>query len=234
MRKSFKFYALIWAVFFAAFNAVVFLVRPVIPGYVVSYDTRFWVAWAFIVAAFMGNLACAYLAFRSENRKKTFYRFSLITISWSGLITMLVAGAVLMLIPDCPAWIAAIVCIVIFAFNAVAVIKALWAGDEAGRIEDKVKTQTAFIKNLTADAQSLVARAKSDAVKAECDKVYEAIRYSDPMSGGALSGVEAQIASKLGELSAAVDSDDAAKVKELADGLVILVGDRNNRIRLNK
>ena len=181
MKKSFKLYALIWVILLVVINAVVFLVHPVIPGYVIHYDVRFWMAWAFILAAFAGNLACAYFAFQAENLKKMFYNLPLITVSWSALIAMLVAGCILMLIPNCPVWIATIVCLLILAFNAIAVMKAVWAADRVGKTEEKVKLQTSFIKNLTADAEGLLARTKSDAIKAECKKVYEAVRYSDPI-----------------------------------------------------
>lgn len=64
MKKNFKFFALIWAILLAVFNLVVFLIRPVLPGYEINYDARFWIAWGFIIAAFIGNLVCAYIAFK--------------------------------------------------------------------------------------------------------------------------------------------------------------------------
>jgi len=234
MKKNFKFYALIWAILLAVWCAVVFLVRPIIPGYVINYDARFWIAFVFIVAAFIGNLACAYFAFKAENLKKMFLNLPLITVSWSALIAMLVVGSALMLIPNCPALIAAIVCIVVLAFNAIAVIKAVWAADTVNRVDEKVKAQTSYIKNLTVDAEGILARAKSEPVKAECKKVYEAVRYSDPMSNDALSVIEAKITVKMEELATAVGTDDAMKVKEIADELVILAGDRNKKCKLLK
>ncbi len=233
MKKNFKFYALIWAILLVAFNAVVFLARPVIPGYE-KYDATFWIAWAFIIVALIGNLVCAYFAFKAENLKKMFLNLPLITVSWSALIAMLIVGSGLMLISNCPAWIAAIVCIVVLAFNAIAVIKAAWAADTVGKIDEKVKAQTSFIKNLTVDAEGLVARAKSEPVKAECKKVYEAVRYSDPMSNEALSVIEAKITVKVDELASAVGADDAEKAKEIADEIVILVGDRNKKCKVLK
>lgn len=234
MKKNFKSYAIIWAVLLAAFNVVVFLARPVIPGYVVSYDVRFWIAWVFIIASFAANLLCASKAFKAENLEKLFYKVPLITVSYTGLIAMLVLGGALMLIPNCPVWIAAVACAVVAAFTAIAVVKADWAGDAVGEVHEKVKTQTQFIKLLTVDAESLLDRAKSDAVKTECKKVYEAVRYSDPMSNDALSVIEAKITVKMDELSSAVGADDAAKAKEIADELVILVGDRNKKCRALK
>ena len=234
MKKNFKFYALIWAILLAAWCAVVFLVRPVIPNFEINYDARFWVAWAFILAAFIGTLVCAYIAFRSENLGKTFYAVPLVRISWTALIAMLIVGSGLMLIPNCPAWIAAIVCILILAFNAVAVVKAAWAGAVVKDVGKNVKEKTSFIKGLTVDAEGLIARAKSEPVKAECKKVYEAVRYSDPTSNEGLSVIEAKITVKMDEFSSAVSADDAGKVKEIADEIVALAGDRNNKCKVLK
>ena len=78
MKKNFKSYALIWVIFLAAFNAIVFLVRPIIPGYEIHYGARFWIAWLFIIAAFVGNLLCAKKAFQAENLEKLFYKLPLI------------------------------------------------------------------------------------------------------------------------------------------------------------
>lgn len=234
MKKNFKSYAIIWAVLLALFNVVVFLVRPVIPGYEVSYDIRFWIAWVFIIASFVANLLCASKAFKAENLEKLFYKIPLITVSYTGLIVMLILGGALMLIPNCPVWIAAVACAVVAAFTAISVVKTNWAGDAVDEVHEKVKTQTQFIKLLTVDAESLLDRAKSDAMKTECKKVYEAVRYSDPMSNDALSVIEAKITVKMDELSAAVSADDAAKAKEIADELVILVGDRNRKCKVLK
>lgn len=234
MKKNFKFYALIWAILLAVWCAVVFLVRPIIPGYVINYDARFWISFVFIVASFIGNLVCAFFAFKAENLKKMFLNLPLITVSWSALIAMLVSGSALMLIPNCPAWIAAIVCIVVLAFNAIAVIKAVWAADTVNKVDEKVKAQTSYIKNLTVDTESILARAKSEPVKEECKKVYEAVRYSDPMSNEALSVIEAKVTVKIDEFSSAVGADDAEKAKEIADEIIILVGDRNKKCKLLK
>ena len=156
------------------------------------------------------------------------------SVSWTAAVIIAVLGAALMLIPGCPAWVAAAVCVVAFALNAIAVLKAVWASGEVQRIDEKVKAQTAFIKNLTVDAESILARAKSEEVKADCRKVYEAVRYSDPMSNEALSVIEAKITVKLDELSSAVAADDAEKVKEIANDLVLLVGDRNKKCKALK
>lgn len=227
MKQRFQKYALIWGIFLAAFLAVVFLAKPLFPGFRISYDGRFWIALACVLIALIGNLFCARLALREENKQKLFYKLPLLTVSWSALGTTLVLGIILMLIPDCPAWITAIVCVLLLAFQAIALVKASWAADEVTRIDEKVKTQTSFIRNLTVEAQGLVSRARSEAVRKECQKVYEAVRYSDPMSSEALAEIEAEITDKMGELSAAIGADDEIRANKITGELDMLIRSRS-------
>ena len=233
MKKNFKFYIIIWAILLVLYNLTVFLVRPVMPGYNINYDARFWISWGVIIATFIGQLFCAKVAFDSKNNEKLFLNIPLITQSYTALVVATIAGSALMLIPDCPAWVAAVVCAAVFGFGAISVIKAKTAADIVSDTDDKIKTQTLFIKSLTVDAEGLISRAKSEAVKAECKKVYEAIRYSDPMSSDALTGIESQITLKFNEFSNAVTSG-TDNIETLANEVVILVGDRNKKCILLK
>ena len=158
----------------------------------------------------------------------------LITQSYTALVVATIAGSALMLIPDCPAWIAAIVCAAVFGFGAISVIKAKAAADIVSDTDDKIKTQTLFIKSLTVDAEGLISRAKSEAVKAECKKVYEAIRYSDPMSNSALASIESEITITFAKLSEAVVDDNFEAVSECTNKIIILLGDRNKKCKLLK
>lgn len=230
MKNNFKVYSLIWVILFAVWLVVAFLVQPISSNYV-KYDTRFWIAFAFIVVAFIGNLACAFIAFKADNLKKMFLNLPLITVSWSTLIVMLVVGSVLMLIPNYPTWIAAVLCIIILSFNASAVLKASWAADLVSKVDERVIEQTSFIKNLTIDVESILSCAKSEDVKAECKKVYEAVRYSDPMSNDDLSLIEAKIITKVDELSSAVKIDEVEKVKTIAKEILSLITERNIKCR---
>ena len=54
MKKNFKFYIIIWAILLVLYNLTVFLVRPVMPGYIINYDARFWISWGVIIATFIG------------------------------------------------------------------------------------------------------------------------------------------------------------------------------------
>ncbi len=234
MKKSFNYYMVIWAILLVIYNLIVFLVKPIIPGYVIHYDARFWISWGAIIATFAGQLLCAKTAFNSKNNEKFFLNIPLITESYTALLVATLAGSILMLIPGCPAWIAAIVCAAVLAFSVISIVKAKVAADVVSDIEDKVKTQTAFIKTLTMDAESLMSQTKNADFKTEIKKVYETVRYSDPMSGSELSNIENQITLKFYELKNSVALGNAEAVVKEAAVLVELIGERNRQCRLLK
>lgn len=234
MNKLFKAYLIVWTILLAAYNAVVFLARPLVPGYTVVYDARFWIAWAFVVLAFAGNLACAFIASKSGNKEKMFLNLPLIKIGYTGLVLMLVFGAGLMLIPNCPSWIAAVVCVLIFAFNAVAAVSAKAAADVIEKQDVRIKEQTSFIKGLTARAKTLMDSASTPEIKADCRKIYEAVRYSDPMSNDALADVDSRISAEFSVFAGAVSAENTDAAKAACNELLKLITERNNTAGLNK
>ena len=232
MKRRFHLYMIAWSVLLALFNVIAF----VSVGWAgqEKYTPSFWIGYAFITVMFIGQLGCTYMAFKADSEKKLFHNISLIRTSYIGLIVSFVVGGLCMLISPLPYWVGVIVCAIVLVANVLSIVKATAAIDEIERIDTKVKTQTFFIKSLTVDADTLMASAKSEAAKAECRKVYEAIRYSDPMSNDALASVESQITVKFAELSDAVKEDNVEQVAEIANEVIILLGDRNKKCKLLK
>lgn len=225
MKKRFSFYAICWVVLLALFNVIVF-VSPKWIG-VEKYDTAFWIGYAFICAAFLGQLACAWFALKEENATKLFYKVSLLTSSYTGLVVTFVVGGLCMLISPLPSWVGILACCIVLAANILAVIKAAAAIDEVQKIDHKVKQQTCFIKSLTVDAELLLSRATTEEEKTLCKKIYEAVRYSDPMSSYELLEIEEKIKSQFVKFS------DTLSL-EIAEELLIQIAERNRKCKLLK
>lgn len=214
MKKKFVPYLICWAILLALFNVIVFETPDEIAG-ISKFSNGFWIGYGFTLAAFFGQLLCASYALKEEGRK-LFYHIPLIAISYTTLILTAIAGIVFMAVPQIPAWIAAIVCSIILAFGAIAVIKARTAAEVVSGIDEKIQSKTSFMKELTARANVVVMNAASEQ-KAEAKKVYEAIRYSDPMSCEELSGVEGEIARKFDAFERNVNSATANDVIALVN-----------------
>lgn len=233
MNRNFKYYLSIWAILFAIFNIAVFVSPSEAMG-LSKFGGAFWAGYIFITLAFIGQLAVSFFAFKAENLQQLFYKISLVRISYTGLILTLIFGTLCMVIPNLPNWIGVIICFAVLGFNAISLIKANTAADLVTETDEKIKVKTFFIKSLTVDAEGLLAIAESNEIKAECKKVYEAVRYSDPMSNDALANTESQITLKFAELTNAVNNNNLEAVKKAANEVVILLDDRNKKCRLLK
>lgn len=232
MTKVFQCYFIIWAVLFVLFNVISFV--SVGWSGIEKYTSSFWIGYVFITFAFIGQIICAYLALREKNITKTFYKISLVTTSYIGLILSFIFGGLCMIFSLLPYWVSIILCTTVLAFNSVAVVKASVGIDLVNDINDKIKDRTSFIRSLTIDAERLVTHAKSEFIKEECKKVYEVVRYSDPMDNDILNSIESEININFTKFSQAIDENDFEKVSEIAEKLIILFDNRNKNCKLLK
>ena len=222
----------IWAICFALFNLIVFITPNEI-GDVSKYSGGFWAAYAFITVAFLIQLACSYFALFSITVKRVFYNIPLVSISYGGVIAMLVVGSFFLAIPQLPAWIAIILCAIVLACDTVAIVKSVMAATVVREVEKKVVTKTAFIKELTYEASVLNSSA-SEEFKSETKKVYEAVRYSDPTSSEALDTVNADVKDKFNAFSSAIKSGNLELAKSSADSFIQALEARNLKCKMLK
>lgn len=233
MKNIFKYYVICWAVALAVFNVVVFVVSGNTVG-LSNVTSSFWIAYAFITLAFCGNLGCSFLFFREENRNKAFLKIPVLYFAFCALVLSLIVGAVAMSVPAIPYWVGIIIDMLVLAFYAMAITKAAAAADIINTVETKVNEKTSYIKTLSVEANSLISRANSDETKALAKKVYEAIRYSDPMSVPELIEYEERIEREFSAFANSIKDNDIELATASADELINLLNDRNKKIELMK
>ena len=233
MKKTFGFFLGVWAIFLALFNVIVFITPNEVGG-MTKFGGAFWVGYIFITVAFIGQLVCAYFAFKTSDKQKVFYNIPLVTISYTGVLIMLVAGMACMAIPNMPNWIGIIICLLVLAFTSIAVLKATFAISVVTEMDNRVKVETHFIKALTVDAEHLMNITSAAELKALSKKVYEAVRYSDPMSNAVLVEVEDKIQNSFSDFKSAVDTEDYELASSTAEELISLIDTRNKRCKLLK
>lgn len=228
MKKYFKYYAICWAITLAMFNVVVFVIAGNTIG-LANAGASFWIAYAFITLVFCGNLGCSALFFKEENKNKTFLKLSVMHYAFCALAVSLIVGAIAMAIPQIPYWVGIVIDVLVLAFYAIAITKAVAAADIINTVEQKVSEKTAYIRRLTLDAKSLVSDAKLDETKKLAKNVYEAIRFSDPMSTPQLNEIETRIGNEFAAFSEAVKNDDFDLATTSSEELISLVNERNNK-----
>lgn len=225
MKKTFHSYMAVWAIGLAIFNLTAFIIPH-------HYNGSFFAGYIFITLAFIGQLFCAHLTFKAEDPQKLFYNIPLTTIGIGGTMAMILFGVLAMAIPKFPVWLGIILCFAVLGFTAIAVISTNEAAQQVERIDQTIKANTAFIKMLAADAEGLMAQA-APAQQATAKKVWEALRYSDPVSNPLLTSAEAQINVKFSEFRNAITAGEEQATK-LAEELLFLIEDRNRKCKIFK
>lgn len=232
MKKAEKSYIFAWLIAAGVFNAIVFLTPDTYAGYY-KYGGSFWSGYIGIMIALICNLFCAIQAFKAENLTKLFYNIPLIRISYIGLILTFIAGIASMVIPDLPNWVGMVACAVILAFTILALIKAEAAASLVASSDMQIKEETAFIRNLTVQAESLLNSSKEDNAKSIVKQVYESIRFSDPRSTSDVKYLEVKISDEFNNLKSAVQKN-GSDIDACAGNILQLLAERNSVLEKSK
>lgn len=198
------------------------------------YTSEFFTVLAIMVLGYLFAVASTLIGFRkAKTSEETFYGVPFV---YSGMVTYVfitVWCAVALFFGFSPI-LQILAAGIIFAAAAVKLLKKSAARELITERTAQIRQQTALIKMLTADADSLMAESKNNDIKAETKRVYEAIRYSDPISNDALADIEKQIQNAFNAFANAVKNTDVDLAKTSADELIILINDRNKKCKLLK
>lgn len=226
MNRRFKISLILWTICFVLFNAAAFIL-------LMGRSQSFWVGYGAVVLAFAGQLFCSYKALKSSDKNDLFYGSLPLAVSGICLAAVLVVGIVVMLLPfDVLA--AVFICLAALAISAAAVLAAFVGGSSAAAKDKKQKTSVYTFKNLTAQAEHLIAEAKTDEMKKYAKEVYEAFRFSDPVSNQSLVEINERIQRQFAAFSSAVKDGDEQMSKAEAESLIVMIDERNKLCRANK
>lgn len=234
MNKATKSYSIFWAIILAAFNIIVF----VVPGWdgAEKYTGAFWTGYIFTTIAMFFHLLVTLGALKESNgsSRKLFSNIPIIYLSYTFMGVSIVVGSLCMLNSNLSVWIGVTVSVLLTAFYAGAILKTKIATEAIETIDTKLEVQTSFIRDITSQASGLKSYSKSETAKDMCNKVFEALRFSDPMSRVDLNDIENQIKATMSEFSSAVKSNDGGNICVLGNKLLELIGERNTMCKVGK
>ena len=234
MKKNFKYFGITWIVGFIIFNAITFLIPNEVFG-VTRFDKGvFWIAYALITLSFIAQLITAYKFIKDDSNEKMFLNIPLLRTGYAAIIVSIIVGMVFMIFPVLPAWIGAIVSLLITGYFVIACVKAIVLSEAISQKEQQIKTNTSFIKDAVIESANLIASATTEEIRIECQKIYDAFRFSDYVSKVSLKEVEDEISNYLSKMKLAVGNANITEVKFTSKKLLILIKERNIRCKASK
>ncbi len=233
MKKTVKLYTAIWVVLVATFNVIAF----VVPAWkdTEKYTAAFFIGYGLIMATLVAQLAVVYIfANKMENGNVAFLRLSTLNVSYTALLASVIAGAVCMIFTFIPAWVAAIVSAIMLAIFLVSVLKTEMAVAAVQSVGQKYHDRSIFMRTLTEKAEALKKETQVEELSALTKKVYEGLRYSDPMSCDGLQPLEGQLEEEFAAFAQFVRGEDVQKATETAKKLLSIIDARNVQCKLLK
>lgn len=222
MKKNKNMAYAVLGIAFVLFNLIAFAVPT-------AKTTTFWIAYVFTAVAFALQIAIWRFAFKgTDTLKSKFLGIPLISVGITYLIIQIIVFAIFMVFPIVSTWIAIVVCALILGISAICLIGTETGREEINRVEEKVEKKVFYIKSLQVDVEMLASTETDSDTKAALTKLAEKIRFSDPMSSGALTDIETEISAKVKELKTAENKSEIITI------INSLITERNKKAKILK
>lgn len=218
--------ALLPLVGLGVFNLCVFLL-------VSDYTNVFWTAYIFTTIAFVVQ-GVVNFAFGKLNANAKLLSLSLFYIGGIYFAVQLIIGIVCMVAPVSITF-AVLVQMLILAVYFTVTFTSTIAKEQIIKTDDNIKKVTSYIRALAIEAEQLYLLQEDASKKVELKKLYEAIRYSAPMSSTEeICIIDEQINVAFRVLSEKVSSVTVDDLKQEIKPILDLVTKRNMVCRASK
>lgn len=226
-KKSWIMTAVIYAIIFAVFNLLVFVIAN-------EKNGVFWMSYAFMCIAFIVQIASMLLALRSLETETVFMGIPLTSLSLYYFFAAIFVGAVFMFFQNAPFKLALVLQILILAIYVVIAIMALMSRNVVQDVNDNLKENVEAIKTLVVDVDVFIPQVNDPALKKSLKKLSETIKYSDPMSNAAVADIEEQIMQTVNELRINIENSRNAEAIQTCKDIEVLFMQRNSLLKATK
>ncbi len=196
----------------------------------------FWLGFLFTVVAILAQLYIAKKAFANgEGARSKFYGFPLAKVGFIYLVVQIVVGLACMALGlVVPAWLAAVLFVLILAAAAIGFITVDAIRDEVERQDEVLKKNVTNMRALQSKAAAIAAQCEDEGTRKVLNALADKFRFSDPVSSATTEEAEAGLAALVDELQAAVLDKDTEAAVSLAGKLEAALAERNRLCKLNK
>lgn len=227
-KKNAVMLTLVYLVIFIAYNLLVFLVFN-------KFTTVFWISYGFMLTAYLVHIGCAVVATQNTSIRLLFFGIPLLSLSIFFTGAEFFCSFVFMLFQSVVAVKLAILLqgLLLCLFIVVGVI-AVATKDAVEQIDGNIKQNVNFMKGLLIDVELLMEQGSSTDIMMELKKLWETIKYSDPMTDKAVSVQEQMIMQEMIQLKRAFDENDTVMVKDFCGRINLLFIERNKKLMILK
>ena len=193
-----------------------------------AYSPVFWIGYIATFISYVISFSLSYIVFvKNISPTNRFLGLPLhhVGILYASLQTIF--SLIFMAIPAIPFLVSVLIQIFLFGISTITLVSTQGARNYIEHMDDSVKEKRMFIIETANQIHLLETKAEEKSIQNSLHKVYETIRYSDPMSSEKLEHVETQMKTTLQELQTAALSHQVDTIEKKCQELCILAEQRN-------
>ncbi len=216
-------------ILFAAYTIVIFALPFEKNGvFALSY------IFAIISIAMQGY--ALYAGFAKGNRQRSkLYGVPIARIGATYMLAQLALSTLFMALSELvPTWVVVTVFVIMLAAAALGLIATDAMREEIERQDEKLKKDVSLMRGLQSKARLIASMCDDKDIAPELDKFAEEIGYSDPVSHDALTGIETELATLIGEMQKACVEAEYCVASDLCKKATAILAERNRVCKLNK
>lgn len=196
----------------------------------------FWLSYAFGVVAIAAQVYVLNVAFAGQRSLTSkFYGFPIARVgAVYGIVQLILSLVSMALAAILPVWVAVLADAVVLAAAAVGFVATDAMREEIQRQDTALKKDVTAMRTMQSMARSLVGQCGDTALAGELEKLSEAFRYSDPVSGDGVAAAETELRRLLEELQKALLDQDYGAAGILCRRTTAALNERNRLCKLNK
>lgn len=224
----------------SALLVLIIFVMYIVLAYVIfgfeGHESTFLISFAFMLVAFL-VLGCILVVAKKSTRmlKDWWLNYPLMKHSTIYFIAEFVLSTVFMVLDSSVSpVIAFVVQFITLGVYLVFALSCLMAKEAVESVGKKVKKKSAYMKQMTVDAEMLVEKCRDPEAKKLFVRFAEEVKYSDVMSNEALEELEKNISLAIQEAGARLIRDDIVGAVEMCNRASILLAERNKKTKVLK
>lgn len=217
---------------FLALYVVAFLIVPF------PKTAPAWLSFVFTAVAIIGSGLVYLHAFHAEETLVSkVYGFPVFRVGAVYMLAQFAIGVMVCIIASfvaLPFWLVLLVYLILLCAAAIGVLATDRVRVMAAETDERLRIDTQNMSGLAASAFAIADRCQSAVLKPELEKLYEQLRFSDPVSNAATLEKENELKQLLTELSAFVEENNESASRAAIRSISHTVAERNMLCKLHK
>lgn len=195
----------------------------------------FWISYAFVTAAFLAQVFVPVLSGTGKSERIQVMGLSFVVINVFYLLAALIAGVVFMILRTAPVKTAVIVQALVLGIYLVLTFFMFAGKEHIANVENDIAGTTALFRNLITKAEALYNEQTDFQIKSEMKKIYEALRYSYPVSKSKEAlDFDNEIYRRLSALEQSLKNKGISDIQNEVKDIIDVINRRSRQVQSDK